>query len=335
MDPIIRYARTLDGVNIAYFSVGAGPSLIYMPPGGSAGEAWRQPEVRSWHERLAANRQVIRLDYRGIGLSDRGWGFDPEATARDVEAVVLKEGLGHFAILGVLQTSATAIVFACNHPDRVTHLILWCPYASIREYMESSPALRAALAVGEQDWPTLSELLGVQSSGWVDAEQARRFADYLRAGADSGHYMRMQDFDIRGRLGELRMPVLVLHRRQVPFPSVEVTLRVASSAANGRFLQLEGSALMPFFGDTEPVLAAIDGFLADAASEPRRGDLSEREMQILALLASGNSNAGIAAALTISIRTVERHIGNIYLKIGAHNRADATAYAFRHRIAST
>jgi pimeloyl-ACP methyl ester carboxylesterase/DNA-binding CsgD family transcriptional regulator len=335
MDPIIRYARTLDGVNIAYFSVGAGPSLIYMPPGGSAGEAWRQPEVRSWHERLAANRQVIRLDYRGIGLSDRGWAFDPEVTARDVEAVVAKEGLGRFAILGVLQTSATAIVFACNHPDRVTHLILWCPYASIREYMESSPALRAALAVGEQDWPTLSELLGVQSSGWVDAEQARRFADYLRAGADAGHYMRMQDFDLRGRLGQLRMPVLVLHRRQVPFPSEEVALRVASSAANGRFLQLEGSALMPFFGDSEAVLAAIDGFLADAAGEPRPGDLSGREMEILALLASGSSNARIAQALTISTRTVERHIGNIYLKIGAHNRAEATAYAFRHAIAST
>jgi hypothetical protein len=48
-----------------------------------------------------------------------------------------------------------------------------------------------------------------------------------------------------------------------------------------------------------------------------------------ALLAGGRSNAVIAGTLTISTRTVERHIENIHLTIGAHNRAEATAYAFR------
>ncbi|MGH7713374.1 MAG: response regulator transcription factor, partial [Gemmatimonadaceae bacterium] len=64
------------------------------------------------------------------------------------------------------------------------------------------------------------------------------------------------------------------------------------------------------------------------------GGLTERETEILALLAEGNSNKGIARVLSISTRTVERHIGNVYTKIGAHNRAQATAYAFRQGIAT-
>jgi DNA-binding NarL/FixJ family response regulator len=61
--------------------------------------------------------------------------------------------------------------------------------------------------------------------------------------------------------------------------------------------------------------------------------LTAREVTILELLAGGGSNQEIADALSISTRTVERHIGNVYLKIGAHNRAEATAYAFRQGIA--
>jgi DNA-binding NarL/FixJ family response regulator len=57
--------------------------------------------------------------------------------------------------------------------------------------------------------------------------------------------------------------------------------------------------------------------------------LSEREVEVLRLLASGGSNRQIAAELVLSVRTVERHVANVYTKIGAHNRADATAYAAR------
>jgi DNA-binding NarL/FixJ family response regulator len=58
--------------------------------------------------------------------------------------------------------------------------------------------------------------------------------------------------------------------------------------------------------------------------------LTMREAEVLRLLAGGRSNAQIAAALVLSVRTVERHIMNLYPKIGAHNRAEAAAYAI-HR----
>jgi DNA-binding NarL/FixJ family response regulator len=60
--------------------------------------------------------------------------------------------------------------------------------------------------------------------------------------------------------------------------------------------------------------------------------LTEREQQILSLLAGGASNEAMARSLSISVRTAERHIANIYVKIGAHNRAEATAYASKRGI---
>lgn len=71
---------------------------------------------------------------------------------------------------------------------------------------------------------------------------------------------------------------------------------------------------------------------------PRRTDattagLSPREAEVLALLAAGHSNRRIAHALCLNPRTVQRHVANVYLKIGAHNRADATAYTLRNGLA--
>lgn len=53
-------------------------------------------------------------------------------------------------------------------------------------------------------------------------------------------------------------------------------------------------------------------------------------MEVLRLVANGQSNKEIAAELVLSVRTVERHITNLYAKIDARGKADATAYAFKH-----
>jgi DNA-binding NarL/FixJ family response regulator len=58
--------------------------------------------------------------------------------------------------------------------------------------------------------------------------------------------------------------------------------------------------------------------------------LSEREVDVLKLIAGGKSNREIAEQLFLSARTVERHIANIYGKIEVHSRTQATAYAFAH-----
>jgi DNA-binding CsgD family transcriptional regulator/tetratricopeptide (TPR) repeat protein len=57
--------------------------------------------------------------------------------------------------------------------------------------------------------------------------------------------------------------------------------------------------------------------------------LSRRESEVLKLVASGRANSEIAAVLGISVHTIERHIANIFIKIGVRNRAEATAWAHR------
>ncbi len=72
---------------------------------------------------------------------------------------------------------------------------------------------------------------------------------------------------------------------------------------------------------------------AKAAPEPYPEGLTAREAEVLGLLAGGRTNKEIASALVLSVSTVQRHVANVYAKIGAHGRAEATAYALRRGIA--
>ena len=70
---------------------------------------------------------------------------------------------------------------------------------------------------------------------------------------------------------------------------------------------------------------------ATSSSRPAASHrLSEREIEILRLLAAGHSNQAIAQQLSISRATVARHIANIYDKLNVNSRATATGYAHRH-----
>jgi len=72
--------------------------------------------------------------------------------------------------------------------------------------------------------------------------------------------------------------------------------------------------------------------LTSDARTGRAAGLSPRELDVLRLVAAGNSNQAIAAELVISERTVERHVSNIFGKLGVGSRTAAAAYAFDHGI---
>jgi DNA-binding NarL/FixJ family response regulator len=84
--------------------------------------------------------------------------------------------------------------------------------------------------------------------------------------------------------------------------------------------------------------------LADRSASLRAGDLelpatasaahglTQRELQVLRLLATGKTNRAIAAELVLAEKTVHRHVSNIFTKLGVPSRAAATAYAYRHRL---
>ena len=66
------------------------------------------------------------------------------------------------------------------------------------------------------------------------------------------------------------------------------------------------------------------------AGEPH--GLTLRELQVLRLVTAGRTNKAIAAELVLSERTVDRHVSNIFTKLGVSSRAAATAYAYEHRL---
>jgi DNA-binding NarL/FixJ family response regulator len=103
-----------------------------------------------------------------------------------------------------------------------------------------------------------------------------------------------------------------------------------------------------FGDDPGEVVRLLAGFFRDGiepAEQPptsaavarpattRSGGLSRRELEVLRLVAGGESNAQIARRLGLSTHTVERHVANVYRKVGARGRADATAYALRNGLA--
>jgi predicted ATPase/DNA-binding CsgD family transcriptional regulator len=90
----------------------------------------------------------------------------------------------------------------------------------------------------------------------------------------------------------------------------------------------------------EEASAEVDAALGlEERSRSGRGEragvagLSPREAEVLRLIAVGRSNQEIARELFLSVRTVERHVTNLYAKIGARGRANATAFALRHGLA--
>jgi DNA-binding NarL/FixJ family response regulator len=85
----------------------------------------------------------------------------------------------------------------------------------------------------------------------------------------------------------------------------------------------------------ESLLGLPPSDVAASPQPPAPDGLSPREREILALVADGRENSDIAAELVLSQRTVERHVSNIYLKLGLEGRAAraaAVAWAHRHGV---
>jgi DNA-binding CsgD family transcriptional regulator len=92
---------------------------------------------------------------------------------------------------------------------------------------------------------------------------------------------------------------------------------------------------MAAFADARSLFQQIGARLEAVTPEPappRPAGLTEREVQVLRLIAAGRSNKQIAAELHLSPKTISRHLSNIFTKIGVSTRAAATAFAFEQRV---
>jgi DNA-binding CsgD family transcriptional regulator len=132
----------------------------------------------------------------------------------------------------------------------------------------------------------------------------------------------------------LRSKTLIIHPREMTMAPAESSMQLAARIG-AELALIDGTGN---FGDVSQGVQAIERFVAGAhgpaaSAVASSSGLSAREVDVLRLIAAGRSNAQIAETLVISPNTVGRHVSNIFDKIGATNRAEATAYAMRNGLA--
>ncbi len=355
MEPRIRYATSSDGVGIAFWTLGEGKPLVCLAGGPWCHvESWYVPKCRRWYERLAQKRMLVWHDLRGTGWSEREVSdYSLEALVADVEAVMDRLGLDEFGLLGAVDAGPVAVAYAARHPERISRLVLWCSWARTSDLI--SPRMEAWFGLMDQDWGLTTDTCVHIALGWSVGEVGRDAARHLRESvtpeAMRAALAAVGTFDVTELLPRLKAPTLVLHRRGIPWLPVDVARSLASRIPDARLMVLEGEATAPYLGDSEAAADAIDEFIGEGkqgrteqreagapASErdgsgPARGyphGLTAREVEVLRRLADGKTNTEIAEELFVSVRTVERHVANIYAKVGARGRANATAYALTH-----
>lgn len=342
----MHYARTSDGVTIAYQVSGRGPAMVWLPSLGNVVAQWRVPVLRAAYEHLARSVQLILYDGRGMGSSDRridSGDLGIEAHLRDLDAVLDAAGVGPVALLGYYHSAATAIAYAAAHPRRVTRMVLFGGAARLADAIRPAQT-QALLSLVEQDWELFVDTAAHAWLGWGAGESGRMVAEAFRTAATptmaKAWFEASAAIDVTDRLPHVVAPTLVLHRqgeKQIP---VEVSRRLAAALPNGRLIELRGSTPTLFMENAAGDLDLVARFLTGGAAEPPpppavapADGVTARELDVLRLLAAGDSNAEIARGLGIAVHTVERHTANLYRKIGARGRADATVYALRRGIA--
>jgi DNA-binding CsgD family transcriptional regulator len=114
------------------------------------------------------------------------------------------------------------------------------------------------------------------------------------------------------------------------FPRERVAVREHLAAATD---ELAAMGMAPALARAGELAARVGAIGAQGGTPAGTAGLTPREVEILRLVAAGKSNDEIATALVVSIRTAERHLSNIYVKLGTGGtvaRATATAYAHTH-----
>lgn len=184
-------------------------------------------------------------------------------------------------------------------------------------------AVRAAVAAGDRAAARtaaseLAQIASASPAGPLRAAALLAEGRVAAAESDAGAAVLIEDAAERFDAAGARYDAALARLELVP------VLRLAGRTDAAARAQARARAALDELGAAPP------------ARLPAAGGLTQREAEILRLIARGRSNADIAQELVLSVRTVERHAANVYVKIGASGRtarAAATAWAYAHGIA--
>lgn len=349
MGETTRFCSAADDVSLAYAVHGSGPPLVRAATWLTHLDLdWRSPVWRHWLDVLGEQHTVLRYDERGCGLSDRNArDVSFEASVRDLETVVDAAGADRFVLLGISQGAAVAVAYAAAHSDRVTDLVLFGGYARGRRHRGQEDEEAAVLATIRAGWdahpPTFRRVFSALFLPGGTVDQMAWYEDLLRQSTTADTAARIFEerggIDVRQLATQVRTRTLVVHARDDRVVPVEEGRLLAALIPEARLvllqsqnhILLEDEPAWPYF------VSEFRAFLGPAATARRPpsladGLLSTRERDVLALVSNGLTNEKIAEALFISHRTVERHLSNVYAKLGLGGKAARAAAAARFSV---
>lgn len=286
----IRYAKTVDGLDIAYQTAGEGPfDLVYAPGWISNLECvWDMPDLGDFLRRLAHMARLVVLDRRGTGLSDRPFTTEShslEAGMDDIRAVMDAAGSERAVLFGVEDGGSVCSLFAASYPDRVSALVLFSIVAKHGRAEDfpwswSDEAFHAWATRIEHKWGTdefwedapspVSPRLG------QDPERVRAWARYSRLSASPGTARAIErafsEVDVRAVFPAIRVPTLVLHRIGDTFIDVGHARYAAAKIPGARLVELPGDENAPFMGDSDAVLGELAHFVSAIQAEEAEFD---------------------------------------------------------------
>jgi class 3 adenylate cyclase/pimeloyl-ACP methyl ester carboxylesterase len=255
--PPVRYARSGE-VNIAHCRWGAGADVVvYTPPLVSNVELmWELPEWERALRHAGEHEQLIMIDKRGVGLSDRVPDAPTlEERLADTLAVMDAEGLDRAHLVGHSEGGAIAIALAALHPDRVCSLVLvgspafGAPADALAELADPDNPFPGARVQAEvfrdlvRHWgsPTSVNLALFAPSADGDPRIRRWYQRFERQSASPGAVLgflrSFAEIDVTGFLSQLRTPAMVMHARGDRVVHVANGRFLASAIAGARYLE--------------------------------------------------------------------------------------------------
>jgi pimeloyl-ACP methyl ester carboxylesterase/class 3 adenylate cyclase len=284
--PETRYAKTTDGVHLAYQVVGEGSIDIIFVIGWTTNvEAlWEEPSLARFLARLASISRLIVFDKRGVGLSDRV----PEAALPtletrmdDVRAVMEAAGSERAVVLGVSEGGPLSILFAATYPERTIALILFGTMARFAwapdfPWGVTEEQARDVLDAIDRSWGT-EEYASSALRSWAapgSAEDPRLvswLASYTRRAASPGAAMALErmnfGMDVRHILGAIHVPTLVLARiGDLDFP-IDATRQMAGQIQGAKLVEFPGDDHFFWIGDQGALLDEIERFMAGVSDD--------------------------------------------------------------------
>jgi pimeloyl-ACP methyl ester carboxylesterase/DNA-binding winged helix-turn-helix (wHTH) protein len=273
--PRTRYAKS-DGAAIAYQVFGEGPPLVLIAGFATNLETqWEHPAIARFLRQLAAFSQVIFLDKRGVGLSERFGGADPpplETRADDLRGVMAAAGVERATLFGSSEGGALSMLLAATHPEVVDRLVLHGTWGRHPWFGEDRPEPERI----ERFWGsggTYRFLAPAFARTRADKEFLARLE---RQGATPGSARRLQELsmeiDVEPVLGAIVAPTMVIHRTDDVIVPIEHARRLVECIPSARLVELPGTDHWVFSGDTDPIVDAVRAHVVGSSDAAPPGE---------------------------------------------------------------